>query len=213
MILALLSQPSSPNALIVISRVLSEVAATKPKVGYIASAPDPKREYFSQTQQLYRKLNVQMSVYLELESEFTQTALNALLDCDVIHLSGGDTQRFLQAVKQRKLIAVFQAFVENGGAIVGVSAGAMLLTPSIASAALCGDKVTDQQSALSALNLVDFQFVPHVTQDQLIDSEFQQQLNLLKSRTYLCADNDALLQVGKNLLVYGAPSLIENPPR
>ncbi len=211
--LAFISHPTTPNALRAISALLTAVAKEKPNVGYIASQPDPDREFFTQTQRLYQSLKAQMSVYLELESGFSHEALNALLRCDVIHLSGGDTLRFLQAVKQRKLIAVLQAFVENGGAIVGVSAGAMLLTPSIASAALCGDEVSEEESALSAVNLVDFQFVPHVTEEQSNQLHFKQQLSELKSPCYLCSDNDAVLQMGKELLLYGTPTLYKNPAK
>lgn len=211
--LAFISQPTTPNAMRAISALLTAVTKEKPNVGYIASQPDPNRDYFAQTQLLYQSLNAQMSVYLELESGFSHEALNTLLSCDVIHLSGGDTQRFLQAVKQRKLIALLQAFVENGGAIVGVSAGAMLLTPSIASATLCGDEITDEESTLSAVNLVDFLFVPHVTQQQLNQIHFKQQLSELTSPCYLCSDNDAVLQMGKELLLYGTPTLYKNPAK
>ena len=211
--LALISQPTTPNALRAIGALLSAVAKEKPNVGYIASQPDPNLEYFTQTQRLYQSLNAQMSVYLELESGFNHEALNALLNCDVIHLSGGDTQRFLRSVKQRELNTVLKSFVKDGGAIVGVSAGAMLLTPSIASAALCGDVITDEEAALSAISLVNFQFVPHVTDEQLNQIHFKQQLSELKSPCYLCSDNDAVLQMGKELLLYGTPTLYKNPAK
>mgnify|MGYP000607379485 CR=1 FL=1 len=106
-----------------------------------------------------------------------------------------------------------KSFVKDGGAIVGVSAGAMLLTPSIASAALCGDVITDEEAALSAISLVNFQFVPHVTDEQLNQIHFKQQLSELKSPCYLCSDNDAVLQMDKELLLYGTPTLYKNPAK
>lgn len=211
--LAFISQPTTPNAQRAISALLSAVGKQMPNVGYIASSPDPEREYFAQAQQIYQTLNAKMSVYLELEADFSPQALDALLACDVIHLSGGDTQRFLRAIKQRKLMTLLTTFVEDGGAIVAVSAGAMILTPSIASAALCGDEITDENSALSAMNLVNFQFVPHVTQEQLSQSHFKQQLNQLTTACYLCSDNDALLQIDEELLLYGTPQLCEKQPK
>ncbi|MCL1059148.1 Type 1 glutamine amidotransferase-like domain-containing protein [Shewanella gelidimarina] len=191
------------------SKLLSRLEVTTPKIGYIASAPDPKQEYYRQTQQIYSALNAEMDVYLELESEFSQQALDALLTCDVIHLSGGDTQRFLQAIKQRQLIEPLNTFAVNGGAIVGVSAGAILLTPSIASAALCGDEVKGPQEELNALNLVPFQFVPHFESIQLSRGTFNQQLKSLTHAVYLCGDNDALLLADKKIAIYGAPRLID----
>ncbi|MCL1050752.1 peptidase E [Shewanella abyssi] len=210
MLLALISQPTSPNAHLAISELLSTFTSTTPKIGYIASMPDPQREYYQQSQQLYAELNAEMTVYLELESEFSQQALDTLLTCDVIHLSGGDTQRFLQAIKQRQLIEPLKEFAVNGGAIVGVSAGAMLLTPSIASAVLCGDQIKGPHAALTALNLVPFHIVPHFEIAQLNHANFNQQLRSLKSAAYLCGDDDALLLAGDKLVIFGQPRLVKN---
>ncbi|QQX78669.1 Type 1 glutamine amidotransferase-like domain-containing protein [Shewanella sp. KX20019] len=210
MLLALLSQPTSSNARLVISELLSRLATATPKIGYIASMPDPQREYYQQSQQLYAELNVEMTVYLELESEFTQQALDTLLTCDVIHLSGGDTQRFLNAIKRRQLIAPLTKFAVNGGAIVGVSAGAMVLTPSIACAVLCGDQIKGSHAELTALNLIPFQFVPHFEIAQLKDANFNQQLKTLKSAAYLCGDDDALLLSAEQLVIFGEPRLVNN---
>lgn len=210
MLLALISQPTSPNARLAISELLSRLTAATPKIGYIASMPDPQREYYQQSQQLYAELNAEMTVYLELESEFNQQALDTLLTCDVIHLSGGDTQRFLNAIKQRQLIEPVKEFAANGGAMVGVSAGAMLLTPSIASAILCGDKIEGSHAALTALNLVPFHIAPHFEIAQLNDANFNQQLKTLKSAAYLCSDDDALLLTADKLVIFGEPRLIKN---
>ncbi|MFT5790034.1 MAG: dipeptidase E, partial [Shewanella sp.] len=48
--LALISQPTAANAQLAISKLLSILKTTTPKIGYIASSPDPQREYFRQTQ-------------------------------------------------------------------------------------------------------------------------------------------------------------------
>jgi len=211
--LALISQPTTTNALAAIQSLLDATTASRQSrpvnIGYVASAPDPEREYFKQTQQLYLSLGANMDTYLELETGFSQAAFTALLQCDVIHLSGGDTQRFLRAMKQRNMIDTIKHFADNGGAIVGVSAGAMLLTPSISSAALCGDSITDAACALHALHLVDFQFVPHATLAQTRQRAFQQQLQQLKGPTYVCADDDALVIIDQQLTRFGQPQWIQ----
>ncbi|WOT06477.1 Type 1 glutamine amidotransferase-like domain-containing protein [Shewanella youngdeokensis] len=205
--LVLASQATTHNARLAISQLLNTQTSSIPTVGYIASAPDPQREYFNATQQLYTALNAQMCVYLELESEFSSQTLTALFACDVIHLSGGDTERFLTAIKQRQLIEPLTTFAHHGGAIVGVSAGAMLLTPSIVSATLCGDNITGDNAQLEALNLVPFQFVPHFKSQQLSNRQFNQQLKTLQTNVYLCGDNDAIAIEQHKVLLYGSPQL------
>ncbi|MCK8046036.1 Type 1 glutamine amidotransferase-like domain-containing protein [Shewanella sp. 1CM18E] len=172
--IALLSNPSSDNAQTAIALLLDSVkqqAGTKLNIGYIASEPDPQRQYYSQTQAMYQAHNAELNVYLELESDFCESSLKSLLSCDVIHLSGGDTFRFLKALKQQKLLPVLRQYSVDGGAIIGVSAGAMIITPSIASAPLCGDNNDCQLDDLTALNIVDFMFVPHATDKQLKDAQ------------------------------------------
>ena len=210
--LALLSDPNSENAHKAIESVLNAIITSKTsnkgaavKIGYIASQPDPTREYYQQTQQLYKRLNAELSVYLELESEFSQSSLEALLACDAIHLSGGDTFRFLAALKQRALLPVLRQFVANGGGLIGVSAGAMIMTPNISSAVLCGDNNHCDLTDLTALNLVDFLFAPHISDDLFAQVDFKHQLLTFRQPLCLCADNAALSIINNQLLQHGQP--------
>ncbi|MDR8524253.1 Type 1 glutamine amidotransferase-like domain-containing protein [Shewanella fidelis] len=203
--LALLSNPCSHNAQTAISQLLSSFKQqpnSQLNVGYIASEPDPQRQYYSQTQMMYQAHNAQLSVYLELESGFCETSLNALLKCDAIHLSGGDTFRFLKALKQHKLLPVLRQYCVNGGGLIGVSAGAMIITPSIASAPLCGDSNDCQLDDLTGLNLVDFMFVPHATDKQLKQVEQPKQAKFAHPICF-CPDDSALLSLSDQLKVFG----------
>ncbi|WP_299807647.1 Type 1 glutamine amidotransferase-like domain-containing protein [uncultured Shewanella sp.] len=215
--LALLSDPNTANAKMALKTLLATLtkpssstglqAITPIKVGYIASQPDPQREYFQQTKILYQSFGAELSVYLELEADFSQTALEQLLSCDAIHLSGGDTYRFLKALKSRKLQPVLRQYAINGGALIGVSAGAMIMTPSIASAPLCGDTNNCELEDLSALNLVDFLFAPHialhVSQEHSQSGSFEQQLATFTQKICLCPDDAALLCIGAELKQLG----------
>lgn len=210
--LAFLSDPNSENAHKAIKSILNEIITTDAennggtiKIGYIASQPDPTREYYQQTQLLYKRLGADLSVYLELESGFLQSSLMALLECDAIHLSGGDTFRFLAALKQKGLLTLLRQFVVNGGAVIGVSAGAMIMTPNISSAVLCGDSNHCDLTDLTALNLVDFLFAPHISAQLLQQGDFKQQVSSFSQQLCLCADNEALAVIDNRVLSYGQP--------
>lgn len=195
--LALLSDPNTENAQAAIDALLQSLISINKhsplRVGYIASQPDPHREFYQQAQQMYQALGAELSVYLELEGGFSQQSLECLLNCDAIHLSGGDTYRFLKGLKNRKLFPVLRQYAINGGGLIGISAGAMIMTPSIASASLCGDINHCGLDDLSALNLVDFMFTPHIDQAQLQSDQFQQQLAVFKQQLCLCPDDSSLL--------------------
>lgn len=197
--LALLSDPNTENGQIAIDTLLQSLVSkeqhTPLTIGYIASQPDPQREFFQQTQQIYQTLGAKLEVYLELETGFSQNALDKLLCCDAIHLSGGDTYRFLKALKERKLLPVLRQYAINGGGLIGVSAGAMIITPSIASAGLCGDTNHCGLEDLSALNLVDFMYTPHIVPAQLDNEQFRHQLARFNQQLCLCPDDASLVSI------------------
>jgi dipeptidase E len=201
--LALLSDPSSVNGLQAIKQVLAAQQKAVAKVGYIASGPEPDRHYFRQTQVLYNNLSARLECYLELETEFDEGALVELLSCDVIHLAGGDTFRFLKGLQHRGLISHLQEYARTGGALIGVSAGAMIMTPSIESAVLCGDSNDVGLETLSALSLVPFHFMPHLPVRHITPVDFISELRekgvefneTLYEQLYLCRDNAAVILV------------------
>ena len=195
--LLLLSQHDSVNGRKAISATLGKQPIT---VGYIASQPDPDRRFYKQTQALYQSIGYDMSVYLELESGFDNASLNQLLTLDAIHLSGGDTFRFLSSIKHRNLEPLLISYFQKGGILIGVSAGAMIMTPSINTATLCGDTCNDVDADWSGLSLVDFTVIPHVEDKFTL---FEQ--GAVPRNCYLLSDEDALLFYGNELYEFGQP--------
>ncbi|QDO83843.1 hypothetical protein FM037_12090 [Shewanella psychropiezotolerans] len=86
--LALVSDPNTENGLAGIKYVLDAQGSSSKHIGYIASQPDPARDYYIPTQHMYSKLGDRLDCYLELESGFNEVSLKQLLACDAIHLSG-----------------------------------------------------------------------------------------------------------------------------
>ncbi|WP_394147097.1 Type 1 glutamine amidotransferase-like domain-containing protein [Shewanella atlantica] len=165
MTLALVSDAGSDNGMATIQCVLNSLGLKSPRVAYIASEPDPERCYYRATQEIYHRLGAELCHYVELETDFDAAVADAMFGFDGIHLSGGDTFRFLKWLKKRNLIEPLRKYLSEGGALIGVSAGAMIMTPSIESAWLCGDSNDVRLQDLTALSLVPFQFIPHVDSD------------------------------------------------
>jgi dipeptidase E len=107
---------------------------------------------------------VDLSPYFELGDGYNPDELDTLLTCDAIHLSGGNTYYFLHWLRVRNLLIRLREYVARGGVLIGVSAGAILMTPNIGSASLCGDMPLEGMTDYAALGLVDFAFVPHLNE-------------------------------------------------
>ncbi|MBD2261041.1 hypothetical protein H6G13_26075 [Pseudanabaena sp. FACHB-2040] len=84
----------------------------------------------------------------------------------------------------------------------------MLLTPTIESAALCGDVNHVGLGDFSSLGLVNFMFVPHATKQQ---AELHRARKLVTQRnydTYLCNDEESIVILKNQVHLFGQPTLL-----
>jgi len=159
--LALYSDQEIPENIHVNRRLISLIGVEYPKIGYISSSPDPARHYFSRKKSYYRALGCDLNVYVDSDVVAQPGLIPRLLECDAIHLTGGNTFTFLQWLQRANMLSVLRAFVGNQGVMIGASAGSLLMTSSIAIAELSGDTPDPSMTDLKALGLVDFCFWPH----------------------------------------------------
>ena len=184
-------------------RLLRLIGKAAPSVGYIPSSSDPERFFFDQICTYYAALGASVDVYLELDTHFFEDALPTLSSCDAIHLSGGNTSYFLYWLKQRAMLPVLREYVAGGGVLIGVSAGAVLMTPDVSTSALCGDALVEGLSDLSALGLVDFQFLPHFEPGEADIAEIEAHQRRFSTTLYACPDGGGIVVDGADLEFFG----------
>ena len=206
--LALLSDDSTSQATKIVASLIAtmEVPTSGRSVAYLASEPDQHRQYFARTVNFYESIGVTNITYLDLENDYDDAVVSAQLSAaSIIHLSGGDTYRFLYWLKARGLDAVLRDLAQSGTAIVGVSAGALIMTPTIDSATLCGDINRIGLMDCTALGLVAFLFSPHATKGIAEQHRAMTLLTDQNNNIVLCADSDALMINGNHVIEYGQP--------
>ncbi|WP_076541619.1 Type 1 glutamine amidotransferase-like domain-containing protein [Shewanella sp. UCD-KL21] len=236
--LALLSDGTSIASQQAIAAVVASLSIAEKQAGvvYIASEPDAQRSYFSPVAAMFKGLGFDKVSYIDLEDGYTTESEHMLRQAGLVYLSGGDTYRFLYWLKQRGVdkllyqlaqgdmsqdapvidrLGIDRPVKHSAGrstAIIGISAGAMIMTSSIDSAPLCGD--TNQVGLVdtSALALVPFLYVPHISPTDIDDTQSQAQfksLSLAKQQALLCcSDNDAVVLINNQLTEFGAPTWI-----
>ncbi|MDP6421408.1 MAG: Type 1 glutamine amidotransferase-like domain-containing protein [SAR202 cluster bacterium] len=179
------------------ARVRELIGARGPRMGYIASSPDPDRVYFERKRAHYGDLGIDLCVYFDSNAPNPRAALSSLTGCDAIHMTGGNTYTFLHWLRTRGALPVLRQYAREGGMLVGVSAGAILMTPSVSSAELCGDVPFPEPLDDTGMDLVGFQFWPHYVPGAERNSGAAA---LLKSAplVYACPDGAGLIvQSGK----------------
>ena len=154
-------------ALEINTQTIDLIGKTQPTIGYISSSPDPSRQYYEQTKQYYARMGANFTPYLDLESGFDRGHIDRVFQADAIHLSGGNTYRFYYWIIQRRLKQRLLDYARSGRVIIGVGAGAIIMTPDISYAEFCGDCNDVDLQELKGLGLVDFCFVPHA-EDSLV---------------------------------------------
>ena len=188
---------------------LALLGKTHPSIGYIPSCSDPERLFFRAQKSYYARYGIEIAVYYELDVAYTPERLTSLLECDAIHLTGGNTFYFLHWLRQRNMLSTLQRYVANGGILIGVSAGAILMTGNIATAGLCGDTPPKDDSDWSGLGLVDFAFVPHI--DSLPGGivALENYARQHQVTVYACRDGDGLIVQDNQIRCIGNVIIVE----
>jgi len=180
-----------------------------PKIGYIPSSSDPQRKYFNETKNYYAKYGVSRFLYFDLDIEFGRNKLPELMSCDAIYLSGGNTFRFLYLIKKRGLIAFLKRYARSGKVLVGVSAGSMIMTPSINATVVFHSQKGDLDGLnavglrnFNALNLVNFEFIPHFNEKEKV-AFAKNYSKTQKNPIYACDDGSGIIIDGGKTTFYG----------
>ncbi len=173
---------------------LARLGRARPTLGYIPSTQDPGRRFFQAQVEYYARHGLKVAVYLEPDPAYNPAQLPELLACQAIHLSGGPTFHFLRWLRQHGLLDVLRRYVADGGTLIGVSAGAILMTPTIDTGELCGD--VPLPGDRTALGLVDFAFVPHLESVPGGLAAVQHYARQHAQTVYACRDGDGVIVDG-----------------
>jgi dipeptidase E len=205
--LALLSDNSTAQGIEAVTFLLESTGVPREKIsiGYIASCPDPSRTFFEKTLAFYNSLGINSVTYLDLEGGFNNELAQDVCSKTVIHLSGGNTYRFLYWLKQRNLGCQLRKLAHSGKPMIGVSAGAMLLTPSVITAELCGDINHIQLPNETALSIIPFLFCAHSSQDTVQQERASEISAQTGYEVVMCKDSDALFFDNGQLREFGTP--------
>lgn len=160
--LVLYSQQSTPGTKVIDLYLVRMLKKPSPRIAYIPSGNDPTGEYYQNQRAYYDQYQVELSPCFEFNSKSNTNQLETLFSADAIHLSGGNTLQFLQRLRAHGLITPLIQYVKDGGLLIGVSAGAILMTPDIRTTFVCGDIQPSEPIDTQGMGLVDFAFVPHL---------------------------------------------------
>ena len=188
-------------------RVRDLVGSRRARIGYVSSSVNVERVFFEQKRDYYSDvLGADLSVCVDASSG--EADWSALASCNAIHLSGGNTFEFAGWLGTSGRLGDLRRLAESGSVLIGESAGAILCTPSIEIASLCGDERVWPGEA-TALGLVPFGFWPHY--DRGAESQVSGDgARALDGVVFGCPDGGAVVVDGSNVQTYGGVIRLED---
>lgn len=189
----LYSDQIRPTTSLLDERMLDLIGRDRPTIGYLPSSSDPERKWYRECQNYYAQCGADLNLYFGLDKTYDPAKLESLMSRDAIHLSGGNTYLFYQRLAKHDMLQPLRQFASEGGVLIGVSAGAILMTSYIATSRLCGDTAIEDVPDDAGLGLVEFAFVPHVGRFDIGTQELLQCSQALNTTVYGCSDGGGLI--------------------
>jgi dipeptidase E len=131
---------------------------------YIPFCADASSVYFHRAMRRYRAHGIERFFCLQVDEPHSKDEVEMALKSDVIYLAGGNTFYFLKHLRASGMLGRLKEFAEKGGVLAGLSAGGLIMSPTIASAGEPGLNPDDNEVGLKdlrAMGLVQFEFSPH----------------------------------------------------
>ncbi|WP_412064581.1 Type 1 glutamine amidotransferase-like domain-containing protein [Rhizobium sp. SYY.PMSO] len=163
------------------------------RIAYIPSGPEPDHRFFDDRKQYYRTYGLEMSLFYDPEEPHGSEERDALFACDAIHLTGGHTADYLQRLRRSGMLPLLREWAVGGGVLIGTSAGAILMTPTIATDALFTDEIPETRMKEAALDLVPFEFFPHLDEKAAYLKELVHYSKFTKRPILACNDGDGIV--------------------
>jgi dipeptidase E len=191
------------------NHLLAMVNNDTPIVGLIEHTTDKENKYYKKNVDFYKKLGIYNILRFDLDERYDQLLEEKLFKCDIIQLPGGNTYYFLSMLKKRNMISKLQEYIKSGGIIVGVSAGALMISPTIGSAQF-GDENHVGVDDLSALGLVNFEIMPHWNRWSSYLADLQKYSIDNNIIIYTVNDGEGIIVQENCIKLYGDIGIIEN---
>lgn len=182
------------------------VGKNEPRITFIPSAhhvPDFEYRYFCETFSAHGYHDVHI---FNVDQPHSPEQVHYALSADLVYLSGGNTFYFLKSIRNHSFDQQLIEYVQRGGVLAGLSAGAILMTPTIATASYPKFDRDDNDvkiRSMESLGLVPFDFFPHYDAQPEYAAELVKQSKKLARPIYAVADGGGIIVEENRMSFFG----------
>ena len=156
----------------------------KKRVAIIPTASEGKgnNKYSILAKDIYVEMGAEKVFFVDIETEINFDFKNT----DVIHLCGGNSFKLLHFARLRNLDSIIKDLISRGGICIGVSAGSLILGPSIKIASEVRPDINEiNETNFKGLNLTNTIIFPHYeeeVEDDILNFETENRVQVTRLR-------------------------------
>ncbi len=154
----------------------------------------------------YSRFQIKKFLTINLDEYFSPILEKAILRSDIIYLGGGNTYYFLYWLRKTKFLSSLKQWVDAGGVLAGLSAGAIIMAPKITTAGMPDfdrDENEINLKNLKSMGLVQFEFFPHYRNSKRYDEALIKYSRELDYPLYASKDGSGIIVSSNQLKFIG----------
>jgi dipeptidase E len=163
--------------------------------------------FFEDFKRYYGYYGIRSFKYFCHDRPFRPVDMHSALEADAVYLSGGNTFYFSHSLRRSKLDSKLRSFATKGGALLGQSAGSILMTPTITTAAVGPIKDENEVGLkdLTGLGLINVLFVPHYEERRKVTTELRRFSSASDGRLLVAAQDGGGIIKSEEALTFAGP--------
>ena len=177
---------------------------------YIPFCSDNSSIFFHRTVRRFSANGVDRFYCLNVDDSPSEAEINMAFQSDIIYLAGGITFYYLKHLRESGVLSKLKSFAKKGGVIAGLSAGGLILSPTVALAADQGlgpDENEVRLKDFKGLNLFHFEFSPHFDPKPKDIKAHLAYSKKTKNKIYAVPDGSGIVIEGKKITMVGKVSV------
>lgn len=172
------------------------------KLTYIPFCSDDSEIFFRRIMRRYRSHGVEQFFCLNVDNGPTHEEMAEALRSDIIYLAGGNTFYFLKYLRKSGMLKKLAEFAKRGGVLAGLSAGGLIMSPTVRLAAdegLGPDENEVELKNFKGMGLFRFEFSPHYEPTKRMRNAHLAYSKTTKYPVYAVEDGGGIIIEGKKI--------------
>ena len=181
-------------------KVVELTNKANPNFLFIGLASSFSDSYYDTMKKIYKDLGCTCA-YLKKKNILNNRDIveKKISDADIIYFCGGDTIKLVNDLKEYDLVSLLKKAYDNGTILVGMSAGAIMLSKEGYSDSLKLRDEADKYTFVEGLDFIDIAICPHYSNVIGKKEELQEDLKDTDKKVYSLDNGTALISIDNNI--------------